>query len=192
MFETAEIHPLQAHIWFGSAFIIRPRRRHLIPVCIIGVPALIQPLQVGSNILFNEFDKRIARHLLVTDNTAVPGLIENGPLTGNLKYLVSLESRVFAVAVVERFKRIQKGTDKKTITATLQGFGEIEHCMPPDQLTSLYRVKFKDHSAAEEATKAPKVAGLKYNGAFLAYKSVPYDDIDSGGEGRGQSRGRWI
>ena len=80
---------------------------------------------------------------------------------------------------------IRKGTDKKTIIAALQGFGEIEDCMPPDQSTSLYRVKFKDHSAAEEATKAPKVDGLKYDYALLAYKSVPYDDMDSGGEGRG-------
>ena len=80
---------------------------------------------------------------------------------------------------------IQEGTDEKTITAALQGFGEIEDCMPPDQSTSLYRVKFKDHSAAEVATKAPKVDGLKYDYALLAYKSVPYDDIDSGGEGRG-------
>ena len=80
---------------------------------------------------------------------------------------------------------IQKGTDEKTITAALQRFGEIEDCMPPDQLASLYRVKFKDHLAAEEATKAPKGNGLKYDSAFLAYKSMPYDDIDSGGEGRG-------
>ena len=80
---------------------------------------------------------------------------------------------------------IQKGTDEKTITAALQRFGEIEDCMPPDQSAPLYRVKFKDHSAAEEATKAPKVDGLKYDYALLAYKSVPYDDIDSGGEGRG-------
>jgi hypothetical protein len=29
------------------------------------------------------------------------------------------------------------------------------------------------------------VDGLKYDYAFLAYKSVPYDEIDSGGEGRG-------
>ena len=79
----------------------------------------------------------------------------------------------------------QKGTDEKMITAALQRFGEIERCMRPDQSTSLYRVKFKDHSAAEEATKAPKVAGLKYDYAFPAFKSVPYDDIDSGGEGRG-------
>jgi len=80
---------------------------------------------------------------------------------------------------------IQEGTTKKTITAALQGFGEIEDCMPPDQSASLYRVKFKDHSAAEEATKAPMVDGLRYDYAFLAYKSVPYDEIDSGGEGRG-------
>ena len=79
---------------------------------------------------------------------------------------------------------IQEGADEKTITAALQRFGEIEDCMPPDQLASLYRVKFKDHLAAEEATKAPKVDGL-YDYAFVAYKSVPYDDIDSGGEGRG-------
>ena len=57
--------------------------------------------------------------------------------------------------------------------------------MPPGQSISLYRVKFKDHSAAEEVTNAPKVHGLKYDYAFPAYKSVPYDDIDSGGEGRG-------
>ena len=55
---------------------------------------------------------------------------------------------------------IQEGTNEKTITAALQRFGEIEDCMPPDQSASLYRVKFKDHSAAEEATKAPKVDGL--------------------------------
>ena len=80
---------------------------------------------------------------------------------------------------------IQEGADEKTITAALQRFGEIEDCMPPDQSISQYRVKFKDHSAAEEAAKAPKVDGLKFDGAFLAYKSVPYDEIDSGGEGRG-------
>ena len=80
---------------------------------------------------------------------------------------------------------IQEGTDEKMITVALQGFGEIEDCMPPDQSASLYRVKFKDHSAAEEATKAPKVDGLKYDYASLAYNSRPYDDIDSGGEGRG-------
>ena len=80
---------------------------------------------------------------------------------------------------------MQEGADEKTITAALQRFGEIERCMRPDQSTPLYRVKFKDHSAAEEAAKAPKVDGLKYDYAFLAYKSVPYDDIDSGGEGRG-------
>ena len=57
--------------------------------------------------------------------------------------------------------------------------------MPPDQSTSLYRVKFMDHSTAEKATKAPKVVGLKYDYAFPAYKSVPYNDIESGGEGRG-------
>ena len=80
---------------------------------------------------------------------------------------------------------IQEGADEKMITEALQRFGEIERCMPPDQLTSLWQVKFKDHSAAEEATnKAPKVDGL-YDYAFPAYKSVPYDDIDSGGEGRG-------
>ena len=80
---------------------------------------------------------------------------------------------------------MQEGTDEKTITAALQRFGEIECCMPPDQSASQYRVKFKDHSAAEEATKAPKVDGLNYDYASLAYDSVPYDDIDSGGEGRG-------
>ena len=80
---------------------------------------------------------------------------------------------------------IQEGTDEKMITVALQGFGEIEDCMPPDQSISQYRVKFKDHSAAEKATKAPKVDGLRYDYAFIAYKSVPYDDIDSGGEGRG-------
>ena len=81
---------------------------------------------------------------------------------------------------------IQEGTTEKTITAALQRFGEIEDCMrPDDQSAALYRVKFKDHSAAAEAAKAPKVDGLKYDGAFLAYKSVPYDEIDSGGEGRG-------
>ena len=80
--------------------------------------------------------------------------------------------------------RDREHTEVKTITAALQGFGQIEDCMPPDQTTSLYRVKFKDHSAAEEATKAPKVDGL-YDYAFPAYKSVPYDDINSGGEGRG-------
>ena len=80
---------------------------------------------------------------------------------------------------------IQKGTDEKTITAALQRFGEIERCMPPDQSASLYRVKFKDHSAAEEATKAPAADCLKYDYAFVAYKSVPYDEIDSGGDGRG-------
>ena len=80
---------------------------------------------------------------------------------------------------------IQEGTDEKTITEALQRFGEIECCMPPDQSASLYRVKFKDHSAAEEATKAPKVDGLNYDYASLAYNSRPYDDIDSGGEGRG-------
>ncbi len=80
---------------------------------------------------------------------------------------------------------IQKGTAEKTITAALQRFGEIEDCMRPDQSISQYRVKFKDHLVAEEATnKAPKVDGL-YKYAFPAYKSVPYDDIDSGGEGRG-------
>ena len=78
----------------------------------------------------------------------------------------------------------QEGTDEKTITAALQRFGEIEDCMPPDQSISQYRVKFKDHSAAEEAAKAPKADGL-YDYAFPAYKSIPYDDIDSGGEGRG-------
>ena len=80
---------------------------------------------------------------------------------------------------------IQEGTEEKTIAAALQRFGEIERCMPPDQSISLYRVKFKDHLAAETATKAPKVNGLKYDYAFLAYKSVPYNDIESGGEGRG-------
>ena len=80
---------------------------------------------------------------------------------------------------------MQEGIDEKTIAEALQRFGTIERCMRPDQSTALYRVKFKDHSAAEKATKAPKVNGLKYDYAFLAYKSVPYDDIDSGGEGRG-------
>jgi len=79
---------------------------------------------------------------------------------------------------------IQEGTAEKTITAALQRFGEIEDCMRPDQSASLYRVKFKDHSAAEEAAKAGSVDGL-YDYAFLAYKSVPYDEIDSGGKGRG-------
>ena len=80
---------------------------------------------------------------------------------------------------------MQEGIDEKTIAEALQRFGTIERCMRPDQSTALYRVKFKDHSAAEEATnKAPKVDGL-YEYAFPAYKSVPYDDIDSGGEGRG-------
>ena len=80
---------------------------------------------------------------------------------------------------------IQEGTAEKTITAALQRFGEIERCMRPDQSISQYRVKFKDHLVAEEATnKAPKVDGL-YEYAFPAYKSVPYDDINSGGEGRG-------
>ena len=80
---------------------------------------------------------------------------------------------------------IQEGTADETIKAALQRFGEIERCMPPDQSTSQYRVKFKDHSAAQEAAKAPKVDGLNYDYASLAYNSVPYDDIDSGGEGRG-------
>ena len=80
---------------------------------------------------------------------------------------------------------IQEGTEEKTIAAALQRFGEIERCMPPDQSISLYRVKFKDHSAAEEVTNAPKVDGLNYDYASLAYNSRPYDDIDSGGEGRG-------
>ena len=62
---------------------------------------------------------------------------------------------------------IQEGTAEKTIAAALQQFGTIERCMPPEQSISLYRVKFKDHSAAEEATKAPAVDGLKYDYALL-------------------------
>ena len=79
---------------------------------------------------------------------------------------------------------VPAGTDEKIISKALQQFGEIDCCMPPDQSVSEYRVQFKDHSAAEQAAKAPKVVGL-YDYAFVAYKSVPYDDIESGGEGRG-------
>ena len=64
-------------------------------------------------------------------------------------------------------------------------FGEIERCEPPGKSISLYQVKFKSHAAAEKAAvKAPKVEGL-FDNAFVAYKSVPYDDLDSGGDGRG-------
>ena len=71
------------------------------------------------------------------------------------------------------------------IKAALQRFGEIEYCVPPGQSISLTQVKFKSHAAAEmAAVKAPKVEGL-FDNAFVAYKSVPYDELDSGGDGRG-------
>ena len=80
---------------------------------------------------------------------------------------------------------VRSYTDESMIKEALQRFGEIECCMPPEQSISLYRVKFKSHAAAEMAAlKAPKEEGL-YDDASVAYKSVPYDELNSGGDGRG-------
>ena len=80
---------------------------------------------------------------------------------------------------------VPAGTDNATITEALQRFGEIERCTPPSPSISLHRVKFKLHAAAEQAmAEAPTVVGL-YDYAFVAYKSMPYDDLSSGGDGRG-------
>ena len=80
---------------------------------------------------------------------------------------------------------VPTGTSAAKITELLQQFGEIEHCTPPEQSITVYRVKFRAHAAAEKAAdEAPKMKGL-CDYAFLAYKSVPYDDLDSGGQGRG-------
>ena len=79
-------------------------------------------------------------------------------------------------------------TKESAIRESLQRFGEIDCCTPPGESISLYQVKFKSHAAAEmAATEAPKVEGL-YDYASVAYKSVPYDELDSGGTGRGWSR----
>ena len=86
---------------------------------------------------------------------------------------------------------VPTGTNAVKITELLQQFGEIEHCTPPEQSITVFRVKFKAHAAAERAAdKAQKMKLFakkkrKKNYAFVAYKSVPYDDLDSGGEGRG-------
>ena len=80
---------------------------------------------------------------------------------------------------------VPKATNEAKIKQALQCFGEIERCEPPGKSISLYQVKFKSHAAAERAAvKAPKVEGL-FDNAFVAYKSVPYDELDSGGDGRG-------
>ena len=80
---------------------------------------------------------------------------------------------------------VPTGTTAAKITELLQQFGEIEHCTPTEQSITVYRVKFRAHAAAEKAAdEAPKMKGL-CDYAFLAYKSVPYDDLDSGGKGRG-------
>ena len=80
---------------------------------------------------------------------------------------------------------VPDGTSEVMIKVALQRFGEIQVCMAPEQTISLFRVKFSTHAAAERVVmEAPKVKGL-YDYAFVAYKSVPYDDLDSGGEARG-------
>ena len=76
------------------------------------------------------------------------------------------------------------GTSEGMIKEALQRFGEIQVCTL-DQSISLFRVKFAAHAAAEQVViTAPKMQGL-YDYAFVAYKSVPYDDLDSGGDARG-------
>ena len=77
------------------------------------------------------------------------------------------------------------GTDEAKIKKLLKRFGKIKSCTPPGPSITVYRVKFRAHAAAERAAdEAPKIKGL-CDFAFLAYKSVPYDDVDVGGEGRG-------
>lgn len=81
---------------------------------------------------------------------------------------------------------VPSGTKEAEIKELFQKFGEVEHCTPPGQSIPVYRVKFRTHAAAKRALdEAPTMEGL-YDNAFLAYKSVPYDDLDSGaGKGRG-------
>ena len=80
---------------------------------------------------------------------------------------------------------VPDGTSEATIREALQRFGEVQICMAPDQDISLFRVKFSAHAAAEQVViQAPTADGL-YDYAFVAYKSTPYDALDSGGEGRG-------
>ena len=85
---------------------------------------------------------------------------------------------------------LPKGADRDALQAkireALEQFGKIESCVANEQATSPYRVKFTEHTAAEQVvTNAQKVEGL-YDSAYIAYNSRPYDDLDeSGGEGRG-------
>ena len=56
---------------------------------------------------------------------------------------------------------VPTGTNAAKIMELLQQFGEIEHCTPPEQSITVYRVKFKAHAAAERAAdEAPKMKGL--------------------------------
>ena len=80
---------------------------------------------------------------------------------------------------------VPKGINEAKIKEVLQRFGEIEVCIASEQSDSQYRVKFTEHAAAEQTVaEAPKVEGV-YDYAFIAYNSRPYDDLDTGGEGRG-------
>ena len=76
-------------------------------------------------------------------------------------------------------------TSEAAIRRALQRFGKVQVCAAPDQRISLFRVTFTAHAAAEKVVvEAPKMDGL-YDYAFVAYKSTPYDDMDSGGKARG-------
>ena len=80
---------------------------------------------------------------------------------------------------------VPKDTTETKIKDALQRFGTIEFCTAPKQSIMQYRVKFTLHTAAEQViAKAPKMEGL-YDYAFIAFNSRAYDDLDSGGEGRG-------
>jgi len=72
------------------------------------------------------------------------------------------------------------------IKQKLQRFGEIESCTAPVHADGImqHRVKFTAHGAAQQAElEAPKLGVCRY--AFIAYKDLPYDDLDLGGGARG-------
>ena len=81
---------------------------------------------------------------------------------------------------------VPEGLSEADLIARLQQFGEIESCTAPVHAEGVlqHRIKFTAHGAALQAeVEAPKLELCDF--AFIAYKDLAYDDLDSGGEARG-------
>ena len=81
---------------------------------------------------------------------------------------------------------VPEGVSEAEIKEKLQQFGEIEKCTAPVHAEGImqHRIKFKTHQAAKLAElEAPMLELCKF--AFVAYKDLAYDALDSGGGARG-------